>query len=68
MTNLQVVAIEQYIDAVVRIMGKHGEHASNVRLVLDARKRLELAFGEKLPIEYPYLLSLPATPEMPDIL
>lgn len=68
MTKAQVAAIESYIDAVVRIMGKHGDHTSNVRLVLDAKTRMEDAFGEKLPIEYPDLLRLPAPSGLLDLL
>lgn len=68
MTKPQLAALECYIAAVVRMMTEHGEHASNVRLMLDAKKRLEAAFGQKLPTDYVDLLDTPALSELPNIL
>lgn len=68
MTKAQTDAITSYITAVVRIMGKHGDHSSNVRLMLDSKKRLEDAFGQTLPTEYADLLKLSAPSNFQDLL
>lgn len=66
----QLDALTSYIASVVRVMDKHGDHSSNVRLLLDSKTRLEIAFGAKLPDQYPDLLNLdaPAPPALPDLL
>lgn len=49
-TREQMDALQAYVSATVRVMtGQMSAHASNVRLYLDSRDRLERVFGVKLP-------------------
>lgn len=63
----QMDALQAYISATVRVMtDEPGAHATNARLYVDAKARLEREFGQPLPTDYPDLLS-PA-PGLPDVL
>ena len=65
MTPEQLKALESYVTATVRVMTEKGEHSSNVRLYVDARSRLERAFGRSVPVD---LFDSRPTLTLPDIL
>jgi hypothetical protein len=70
MTPAQLAALQSYIASVVRLMTRQGDHASNVRLMLDSKKTLEAAFG--MPLDYPDLFGETPAPQpksgFPDLL
>lgn len=67
MTPAQLSALQAYISRVVSVMTEGaGAHANNARLYIDAKRRLEAAFSQPLPTDYPDILS--PKPGLPDLL